>query len=316
MKTILFLASLLSLISSILCHTISQRGLDLIKECEGFVATAYYDSIGDRWTIGYGQTSADANILGTTITQGMTITEETAEEWLELVVNERYGPNVDKFDNIYHWTQNEFDALCCFAYNLGSINGLVDNGNLPKSQIPSTMLQYVKGGGKVIQGLVNRRNKEVALYNNGNTGNTGNPVTPVTPVSNKKWLPPVTGYNKNDANNGYAGIMGRAITGLRVSGGLAYKVHIYGGRWLPAVTGNDPNDFNNGYAGTEKGDVIDAVAISGGVRYAVHIKGGNWLPVVTGYNVNDDNNGYAGVIGRSIDAIMINGRTYATSYNV
>ena len=131
----------------------------------------------------------------------------------------------------------------------------------------------------------------------------------------KIWLPQVNGYNKNDANNGYAGILGKAITGLRVSGGKAYRVHIKGGKWLPSVSGNNANDGNNGYAGTIKGDDIDAVAISGGIKYAVHIKGGSWLPAVTGYNINDGNNGYAGIIGKTIDAIMINGRTYATSYN-
>lgn len=46
----------------------------------------------------------------------------------------------------------------------------------------------------------------------------------------KIWLPHVTGYNKNDANNGYAGIFGRAITGLTVSGRKAYRVHIKGGK--------------------------------------------------------------------------------------
>jgi len=130
----------------------------------------------------------------------------------------------------------------------------------------------------------------------------------------KKWLPAVTGYNKNDSNNGYAGVIGKAITGLRVSGSKPYKVHLKGKGWLPEVTGNNVNDANNGYAGTLNGDAIDAVAIKS-ATYAVHIQGGSWLPAVTGYNVNDANNGYAGVLGKTIDAIMINGRSYATSYN-
>ena len=131
----------------------------------------------------------------------------------------------------------------------------------------------------------------------------------------KKWLPQVTGYSRYDDNNGYAGVFGKSITGLRVSGGKGYRVHIKGGKWLPAVTGNNANDGNNGYAGTLNGDAIDAVAISGGIQYAVHVQGGQWLPAVSGYNINDDNNGYAGILGKSIDAIMIKGRTYATSYN-
>jgi membrane protein implicated in regulation of membrane protease activity len=61
----------------------------------------------------------------------------------------------------------------------------------------------------------------------------------------KKWLSQVKGYNKNDANNGYAGIFGKAVTGLRVSGGKAYRVHIKGGKWLSSVSGNNVNDDNN-----------------------------------------------------------------------
>ena len=99
-----------------------------------------------------------------------------------------------------------------------------------------------------------------------------------------------------------------------MSGGKAYRVHIKGGSWLPAVTGNNQNDLNNGFAGNSKGSPIDAVAISGGIYYAVHIKGGKWLPAVKGYNINDSNYGYAGIIGKEIDAVTINGRTYATSY--
>jgi len=140
-------------------------------------------------------------------------------------------------------------------------------------------------------------------------------ICAITAEAAKKWLPAVNGYSQSDANNGYAGVMGYAVTGLRVSGGQQYRVHIQGKNWLPPVTGNDKDDFNNGYAGTLEGDPIDAIAIAGGVRYAVHIKGGNWLPEVNGYDTSDDYNGYAGVLGKTIDAVMINGKTYATSYS-
>lgn len=152
-------------------------------------------------------------------------------------------------------------------------------------------------------------------------GSSGtNPVNPVNPdpivTTTKKWLPEVTGYSTMDASNGYAGIMGYSVTGLRVSGGKPYRVHILGGDWLSSVDGNDQGNYDNGYAGTLKGSVIDAIAVSGGVKYAAHIKGGQWLPAVDGYDISEPSNGYAGVIGRPIDAIMIDGRTYATSYNV
>jgi len=131
----------------------------------------------------------------------------------------------------------------------------------------------------------------------------------------KIWLDEVNGYDINDENNGYSGIFGRGVTGLRVSGDQPYRVHIGGGQWLNEVVGNNIYDLNIGYSGTEFGNVIDAIAISGNVNYAVHIKGGDWLPAVNGYDIDDSENGYSGIIGKAIDAVMIEGRTYATSYN-
>jgi len=306
MNSILLFA-FLTVLSTISCHNISDKGLNLIKEFEGCVLTAYKDKYGGVWTIGYGTTDADRAITGTYIYDGLTISQATADEWLRLSVNSKYGPNVDRFDDIYHWTQNEFDALCSFAYNLGSINKLVQNGNLPKSQIPSAMLQFVHAGGEVLDGLVRRRKAEAALFTNGGS------YDPVP--SGKTWYPPVNGYNINDPNNGYAGKLGVPVTGLTVDGGREYRVHIKGGRWLSSVTGNDINEPNNGYAGTIKGDAIDGVAIQGGVKYRVHVMGKGWLPEVTGYNINDSIHGYAGILGQTIDAVMINGRRYATSHN-
>ena len=124
-------------------------------------------------TIGYGITNSDKSITGTSIYEGLTISQETADNWLRLSLN-TVCKNVDSFDNIYHWNQNEFDALVSFAYNIGSINELVDNGNRAKSQIPNTMLLYVNAGGQRLAGLVRRREAEVNLYKNGNSGNGGN----------------------------------------------------------------------------------------------------------------------------------------------
>ena len=170
MKNTLFLI-LLSFFSLISCHSISQKGINLIKEFEGCRLKAYQDSVG-VWTIGYGTTSADKSITGTNIYEGLTISQETAEYWLSLSVNSKYGKNVDSFDNIYHWSQNEFDALCSFAYNIGSINGLVDNGRRDKSEIPNKMLLYVNAGGQKLDGLVIRRNAEVSFYKYGNSGSS------------------------------------------------------------------------------------------------------------------------------------------------
>ena len=122
-----------------------------------------------------------------------------------------------------------------------------------------------------------------------------------------RWLPPVTGANTNDSNNGYAGIIGQPIDAVAVSGGHRYRVHLLGGNWLPEVTGYNQNDSNNGYAGII-GRKIDAFMIQG-VTCRCHTDEG-WYPAVTGYNTNDSNNGYAGKFGHPIDAILIYGVQY------
>ena len=128
----------------------------------------------------------------------------------------------------------------------------------------------------------------------------------VVSQSSQIWLPEVEGYSD------YAGIMGKEISSLRVSGNLEYRVHVLGGSWLPAVTGNDISDPNNGYAGID-GKPIDGVAIKG-TTYKVHLLGGSWLSEVNQYNINDDVYGMAGILGRKIDAIMIKDRIYAVAY--
>ena len=151
-------------------HELSQKGINLIKEFEGCRLTAYKDCVG-VWTIGYGITNACKNITGTEIKKGLTISQETADDWLRKTCKKKYGQNVNSFDHIYHWTQNEFDALCSFAYNIGSINELVQNGKLPKEKIADTMKLYNKAGRplKVLNGLVRRRNAEIELFlNNSN----------------------------------------------------------------------------------------------------------------------------------------------------
>ena len=129
--------------------------------------------------------------------------------------------------------------------------------------------------------------------------------------ASQKWLPEVSGFNKDMPNKGYAGKFGKPIIGLKISGGKEYRVHILCGEWLPAVRGNDINDYTNGYAGN--GKIIDGVAISDVKSYLVHYKG-IWSPVKSQYNINNQN-GYAGSFGNPIDAVMIKERTYAVLIN-
>ena len=72
---------------------ISEKGLNLIKKFEGCRLAAYHDSVG-VWTIGYGTTNADKAITGTSISQGLQISQATADEWLRRSIDTKYGPKV------------------------------------------------------------------------------------------------------------------------------------------------------------------------------------------------------------------------------
>lgn len=141
---------------------ISENGLKLIKKFEGCRLTAYQDAVG-VWTIGYGTTNADKAITGTTICQVLRISQETADEWLRQSIDCKYAPKVDKYDR-YQWTQNEFDALVSFAYNIGSIDGLTAQGSRTRVEIAYMILAYNKAGGKVLAGLTKRRQEERTLF--------------------------------------------------------------------------------------------------------------------------------------------------------
>lgn len=134
--------------------TTSMTGLNLIKEFEGCVLTAYQDSVG-VWTIGYGHTQG--------VTSGMTITQIQADAYLAIDVA-KFESNVNGFDSIYGWNQNEFDALVSFAFNIGSINQLTAEGTRSREMIAAKMLEYVKAGGVTLTGLVRRRSAERNLF--------------------------------------------------------------------------------------------------------------------------------------------------------
>lgn len=141
----------------------SQTGIDLIKQFEGCVLTAYKCPAG-VWTIGYGHTAG--------VKQGQRITAAQAENYLKTDL-QAYEKKVEKYSR-YGWNQNEFDALVSFAYNIGSIDQLTANGTRSRAVIADKMLSYNKAGGMVLSGLVKRRQAERQLFLKSCTGATDN----------------------------------------------------------------------------------------------------------------------------------------------
>lgn len=126
-----------------------------------------------------------------------------------------------------------------------------------------------------------------------------------------RWLGEIKNYNVL-TSNGYAGIYGKPISGIRVrlSNGntVTVRSHILGkakAEWLAAITRWD--NSSNGYSGW-KGKPTDCIALQADgvkLKYRVHTKGGKWMPWVDGYDIKDFENGFAGDYGKPIDAVQI-----------
>lgn len=141
----------------------SQNGINLIKQFEGCQLTAYKCPAG-VWTIGYGHTAG--------VRQGDRISAAQAEAYLRVDL-EKYEKKVDKYHGWYGWTQDEFDALISFAYNIGSIDQLTANGTRSRAAIAEKILQYNKAAGKVLAGLTRRRQAERELFLKSGSGSQG-----------------------------------------------------------------------------------------------------------------------------------------------
>ena len=136
----------------------SKNGIELIKCFESFSPKACKCLASEKYyTIGYGHYGAD-------VKENQTITKEQAEELLQKDL-EKFEQKVNKYNNVYNFNQNQFDALVSFCYNVGNIDQLTAKGTRTIKEISEKILAYNKSGGKVINGLTNRRKKEQELFN-------------------------------------------------------------------------------------------------------------------------------------------------------
>lgn len=134
---------------------ISKNGIELIKKWEGCRLTSYYCPSGVL-TIGYGHTGND-------VKKGMVITESKAESLLVKDL-EKFEKKVNKYNDTYNFNQNQFDALVSFAYNIGSIDQLTNNGKRKIDDIAQKIVLYCNANGKRFSGLYNRRVEEQKLF--------------------------------------------------------------------------------------------------------------------------------------------------------
>ena len=145
---------------------ISKTGIQLIKDFEGLRLNAYKCSAGVA-TIGFGSTFYPDK---SNVKMGDILRDKEEAEVLLINTLVDYDIYVSKYTKSVKLNQYQFDALVSFAFNCGL-------GNLSKSTLlkkvlsnpndPNIALEFAKwnkAGGKVVQGLVKRRQKEAELY--------------------------------------------------------------------------------------------------------------------------------------------------------
>jgi lysozyme len=154
-----------------------KRGIELIKSFESCKLEAYLDFPGKVPTIGWGHTAG--------VKLGDVCSQEQADQWLE--------EDLKDAEDIVNWgvkvslTQNQFDALVSFVYNIGPgmpkkkdgflwLRALDVDGNPEGSTLrrkinagnfagaATEFRKWGKAMGQEVPGLVRRRLAEKALF--------------------------------------------------------------------------------------------------------------------------------------------------------
>lgn len=141
---------------------ISYIGLDLIKSYETLQLTAYRALKTEKYlTIGYGHYGPD-------VKEGQTITKDEATKLLQQDVQTAENELNQLIKQNVLLTQNQFDALCSLVFNIGV--GKFRKSTLRKKllnhiqSVDCEFMKWVYSDGHYIQGLYNRRKKEVELF--------------------------------------------------------------------------------------------------------------------------------------------------------
>jgi GH24 family phage-related lysozyme (muramidase) len=140
---------------------ISNRGIRLIKRYEGVRLKAYKPVPTEvHWTIGYGHYGPD-------VRRGQVITEAQAEKLLRADLR-KFELGVTRLLKT-RINQNRFDALVSLAFNIG-LGAFAESTVLRETnrrrfkRAAAAFGMWVKGGGRVLPGLVKRRASEAWLY--------------------------------------------------------------------------------------------------------------------------------------------------------
>jgi len=154
---------------------VSAKALEVIRHHEG-VRTKPYQCPALLWTIGVGHVIdpnharvplAERKALPIPDGWNRTITMGEVDDILRDDLN-RFERGVERYCPV-PLTQGQFDALVSFSFNVGL--GTLQRSTLRQKVLRGDMegaaeelLKYTIGGGKILKGLVNRRNDERAMF--------------------------------------------------------------------------------------------------------------------------------------------------------
>jgi lysozyme len=143
---------------------VNAEGYALIKRFEGCRLKAY-KCPANVWTIGFGNTFYEN---GDKVKDGDVITQQRAEELAKFIIDQ-FAVSITPFI-LKPLTDNQFSACVSLAYNIGT-GGFKRSSVFKKlninpndATIADSFRLWNKGGGKVLKGLVNRREAEIQLY--------------------------------------------------------------------------------------------------------------------------------------------------------
>lgn len=151
---------------------LSRHGFKILKSLEGYKNKLYNDS-ADHCTIGYGHLVHRGKVGSKLHPERFflpSITKSIANSLLRIDVME-----AEFYVNAYtpmQLNQNQFDALVCFVFNIGitaysdsTLVKIMDKEvSVTNEDVFKQLRRWKYAGGKIIQGLINRREKEILLW--------------------------------------------------------------------------------------------------------------------------------------------------------
>ena len=143
---------------------VSDEGIKLIKHFEGYRETPYKCSAG-YYTVGYGHLITRDPVLPSSWNR--TFSSGEIDDLLRADL-QRFELGVLRLLRPMQPTQSVFDSVVSFSFNLGlgtfqrsSVRSALIRGD--KKRAGEVLLKYCRAGGKILPGLVRRREAEYAL---------------------------------------------------------------------------------------------------------------------------------------------------------